>query len=459
MPTIHGGKVLAQALSRAAVHHIFAVEDAPLHAALTATGFDITALPSTKAVIGATAGQAQATGTLSVGIIEDTDDSMRDIAQSLSAPMLHLFSGSGIERTDQIPEVMARAVRRATSGVMGPVFVEVSATLETSRVEADHLVWPGSGRLTLAPAGAPEQIEIAAGVMSVAQQPVVMVGAQWRTSPRRDALDDLLDAYDLPCFGPGGRGRRRFALSRGRALAQADVVVLFGANIGADEILAEDAYVIQVDRDPEVIGLPHSVDQGFHADVGVVMGQLAEAGQRRDDGWLMQLRALEDAARERIRSPFHSAVAAGLPRDVILINDLGADDLLEAMAPLRSGEQMLRTTAPGLAAGMAAGVMTVHRERPIVVAYSADRFHWDADVFQHCMRAGMRLVAVIRGSGDRKRGQRWVEAVGDCGILVEDPIELPPVMRSVLARASGGLIYVNIDSRAGLTVPVNNGSG
>jgi acetolactate synthase-1/2/3 large subunit len=211
-----------------------------------------------------------------------------------------------VPETRRLQEYVQTAMRVATTGVPGPVFLEMPLDVLLLTCDASEVVSYDGYRTSAAPAGDPVYLDRAAELLASARRPVLVVGSQWRWSPRRQALVALLESVSIPTFVNGmARGALSpdhpclFTRCRKEALASADVVVVFGTpldfRLGYGEAIGE-AQLIQVDLDGGEIGRNRRVDIGIVGDTGHVLDALCERlADRSPDTqpWLAMVREFE----------------------------------------------------------------------------------------------------------------------------------------------------------------------
>src|SRR6185503_3030850 len=218
-----------------------------------------------------------------------------------------------VPETRRIAEYIDSAMRVAQSNVPGPVFLEMPLDLLMNMHDDADLPLTGAMAEPPRPAGDPRSIERAAAMLREASRPVFLIGSQLRFSPKRDAVKRAADAYGVPFYLNGmARGALPFehaglfSRSRKAALAQADVVFVFGTpfdfrldygrSIGS-------AKIVQVDLDGAELGRNRKVDVAIHGDSGLVLDQLLAAlPSKKAPEWLATVRADEDMRREKMRA-------------------------------------------------------------------------------------------------------------------------------------------------------------
>lgn len=401
-----------------------------------------------------------------------------------------------VPETRRIPDYMAMAFRKATTGVSGPVFLEMPLDILMNMENSDGIAMPEHYRTDHVAAGDPAAVQAAADLLSQAERPVAIVGTQWFFSPYRDAIHDFLAAYDLPCFLNGGaRGAltpddpRFFRLCRSKALARADVIAIFGTpwdfRLGYGQHLSPETKVVQVDLDPEIIGHNRGANVGLHADSGLTMSQLAQAGSRADSGWLDEVRELEQARYERMlpemkddSSPvkplrFSKELADALPRDSTVVCDGG--DIVGTAAKLvqswRPGHWMdpgpLGTL--GVGPGFAMAAKLARPDSPVCIIYGDGSFGLNGFEFEAMVRQGIPVVGVMGNDAawqqirrgqvelfsperapatklDYTRYDQVVQALGGHGEYVEDPADMRAAIDRAFASGKPALVNVKLGS-------------
>jgi len=399
-----------------------------------------------------------------------------------------------VPETGRLPDYMAMAFRKATTGVPGPVFLEMPLDVLMNMVDETSVNWPTDYRSAHAPGGDPAAIDQAASLLSKAERPVAIVGTQWFFSPYRDAIHDFLTAYDLPVFLNGGaRGAvgpddpRFFRLCRSKALAAADVVAVFGTpwdfRLGYGQSVGADTHVIQIDLDPDVIGHNRGAQVGLPADSGLVMKQLAEADSRVDGGWLDEVRALETARRETMDAEiasdavpvnpprFSAELAAAIPENATIVCDGG--DIVGTAAKLVNVHHPGHWMDPGplgtlgVGPGFAMAAKLARPDAPVFIIYGDGSFGLNGFEFEAMARQNIPVIGVMgndaawtqirRGQtgmfGDDRapatslaftRYDQVVTAMGGHGEHVQRPEDMRPAIDRALASGKPALVNVEI---------------
>ncbi len=105
-----------------------------------------------------------------------------------------------VPETRRLGEYVQTAFRVATTGVPGPVFLEMPLdTLIMGADENDVIRYDGY-RTEARIAGDPEMLDKAAEALAKAERPMLIVGSQWRWSKKHEALQNFLKVAPAPTF-------------------------------------------------------------------------------------------------------------------------------------------------------------------------------------------------------------------------------------------------------------------
>jgi acetolactate synthase I/II/III large subunit len=239
-----------------------------------------------------------------------------------------------IVRPDQTVDVLNTALKVATSGRPGPVFVQLPYDIQLADVEGEV---ENPGRRSAAPglrAGA-EQIDQVAQLIADAERPMLLVGGGVnRSAGARAALPALADALQIPVvttlpakgalaethplsLGPVGRSG---TVAAARATREADLVIGVGARFSDNHTSnwrkgmiydVPNTKIVQVDIDPFEIGRNYAVELGIVSDAASFLGDLGASVQRRGGAgdhaaWVARTRTFLDEWREEIQPVIHA---------------------------------------------------------------------------------------------------------------------------------------------------------
>lgn len=324
MPKIHGGQIVARALTREGVDTIFTLtgghivpildgcadegirivdvrhEQTAAHAAEAYTRLTgklgvavVTAGPGvTGTVTGVATAHTSSTPMLVIGGRHMLRQELKGGLQEMDHPPLFRTITSWAAtapRVDRIAEYVATAARHAFSGRGGPVFLDIPMDVQLDMVEETAAGYPESYR---APSGAgadSSTLDSMVGALRGAERVMIFAGAG---SPPggNNQLERLAELLQAPTF-VNSRSRGSLphlhpllgSYSRSQAMAEAEVVLSLGVDwdfrTGYGDKVGSDAIVIHVDADSAKVGWNRPAQIGVVADPMVVVGQLVERGE------------------------------------------------------------------------------------------------------------------------------------------------------------------------------------
>lgn len=330
MPRKDGGKAIAEVLKAEGVTHVFSLpggEILPIYDALVEEGIQIITTRHEQAAGNAADGWARVTRTPGVCLLPMGPgfiNAIPAIAQAyyMGSPVVAIAASTphalidmdAYEEIEGIPlvssitkwakrcvfphrigEYVQKAFRAALTGRMAPVFLEIPKDLIATSFESDKpLVRPVQYRPTGRVYGEPSLIKRAVKLIANAKQPVIIAGSGLYWSQADKELMKFAEFFSIPVaceYLAVGSIPQNHPLSIGNAIAnpftkQADVLLVVGAKI--DEFLgfgrdpaffAEDAKVIHIDIDPEVIGKNRPVQIGIVGDARAVLTQMIQTAK------------------------------------------------------------------------------------------------------------------------------------------------------------------------------------
>ena len=345
MAFVHGGRLVAQALKRHGITHLFtlcgghiqAIYDGCLDedirvvdvrheqtAGHAADGYAritgrpgvcaVTAGPGVTDVVTAVA-NAQRAGVPIVVIGGAGPRALSDMGslQDMDAvTLMRPITKWSVQVPDiaRIVEYVDAAFRVAASGVPGPVFLEMPLDLflnmadDTAPAATSPLASPPR------PGADPAALADAEAILSRSERPAFLVGSQIRWSPRRNALGGFAEDIGAPFYLNGmARGgipyahATRMSRSRRFALARTDAAFVFGTpfdfrvDYGRTGTWNADAKIVQIDLDGAELGRNRSVNVALQADSGIVLERLAAFARTKKldfAEWLAEVRADEE---------------------------------------------------------------------------------------------------------------------------------------------------------------------
>ena len=537
----HGGRLVARALKREGVTHLFTLcggHIMPLYEGCIDEGIRVVDVRHEQAAVMAADGTSRVTRNPGVAAVTAGPGVMNGVtgianARAADSPIVVLGGQSDFARMGQgalqegpqvpvvaplckwaascydaklLPEHVHTAFREAASPRMGPAFLEVPWDVLFSEAEGPRR--PAGARRVPYEARADEaSLRRAADLLAQAQRPVVVAGAGVWWSHGEDALRAFAESYQAPFYlsalarGMLPRGHARFLVhSRGKALAQADVVLdlatPFDFRMGFGEGLGPDAKVVQVDATPAVIGR-NPVEAGLVGNVASVLRDLHALLKARPQpdraAWLAELRAHDerkaaDARRDAQAdgAPMHALrflreVNDALDEDTLVVGDGGNIVALagKALEVDRPGHWLdpgpYGTLGGGLPFGMAAKL--ARPAKKVLVLSGDGAFGLNGFEVESCARQGIPVVTVVANDGawnqirdpqlafygearavataldPNARYDLFAQAMGAHGEHVTDAKEVGPALERAFASGKAAVLNVPIDRAT------NKGSG
>jgi thiamine pyrophosphate-dependent acetolactate synthase large subunit-like protein len=433
----------------------------------------------------------------------DTDATVRDHLQDVSQRDVVLATGAGFEQVRSpatIAADLATAVRRALVE-RRPIVLNVPVEFQWREVEYVPVRRAPHSPQAIAPD--PAALDEAAGLLAVANRPIVLAGQGAATAEARAALIGLAKRIGAP-LATTLRGRDLFrgephdlgicgTLSDEVALdciTQADTVVAFGASLNgwttAEGSVLAGKKVVHVDLDPSALRRFADIDVGVVGDVvpvveafvamldeagiaptGFASPQLADRLAARDGSGYTDLGTEHTVD---IRTALRR-VDAAFPAERTVVTDAGRF-LRHAFAHVHVPTPLafvntVNFGSIGLGMGNAIGAHIGAPERPVLLVMGDGGFMLGGMAeFNSAVRHGVDLVVVVIDDGaygaehvqfrDKRMDPAistfdWPElsavatALGGRGIAVRNLAELDAALESVQERDRPVLIDVKVD--------------
>lgn len=318
-----------------------------------------------------------------------------------------------INRVEDIPTAVRRAVQTALTPPTGPVFLSLPVDVQSEASERLDLSPPVlPNRRVRPPLAALQQ---AAALLASARNPVILAGSRVTEADACDELVRVAEHLGAPVIAESGttHGRLPFPADHPLAalglplwspeirdrLAEHDVALVVGMDLLRQYIYHEPARAIpeslrlvHLDEDPWQIGKNYPVEIGLIGDTkaglaelaGLIVGQQSEADQREAQQRCARydhqhasartqlLREIESQQPVRPLTPltFMGAVARALPTNVAVVEEAvtTTNTTLERLGALQntSGYFGHRGWALGWGLGCALGVKLAWPDRPVL---------------------------------------------------------------------------------------------
>jgi len=357
-----------------------------------------------------------------------------------------------VDEARRLAEYVSIAFRKATTGVPGPVFIEVPLDVLMEFVDADQVPLPSNYRTHARPAPDPKYLDQAIEMLQNAQRPVCVVGSQirWSRHPQ-ETLDAFVEATGIPTYVNGmARGlmnpqsphfRNR---SRRDALKQTDLLLLLGTpfdfRLGYGQsqpiqpgtqsgqagtlmlrmtqpVIHPDAKIIQVDLDGDEVGRnrTNGVDVGLIGDSGLVLDAITKAMTSTQpaqwEDWQNTVQEAEEKKWGKMRAEMANdsdppnplrvcnAVNHFLRPGDIVVGD-GGDFVATAAYVLKPhGLGTWMDPGPlgtlGVGPGYAMAAQLAHPDRRVIIMYGDGSFGLNGMEFEAMARQNIPVVGVV----------------------------------------------------------------
>ena len=352
MSKVDGGDLVARALRREGIEHIFTLSGDQTQAIFDACIDEAIRLIDTRheqAAVHMADGWARTTGRPGVAVVTagpgvvDAVPGMAVAFQSASPVVLiggrtrlsefEMGFGQDFDQlplmrpitkwaatcyeTKRIPEYLSMAFRHACSGRPGPVYLDIPNDILETEIDEEEVSFPTGYRTQARAQAEPSLVRQAVGLLMSAKHPLVIAGSGVWWSQAATELKEFIEAAQLPlilrqmargcvaedhplCLGP--------ALAAGRP---ADVILVVGTRInrwlgyGRPPLFADNARWLQIDIEGSEIGRNRHIEVGMVGDAAVVLRQMTEEvrqrfGTRRESAWAAECRGYTLGRRQRL---------------------------------------------------------------------------------------------------------------------------------------------------------------
>lgn len=411
-----------------------------------------------------------------------------------------------IGRIEDIGRGVARAIRTATSGRPGGVYLDIPGDILGQALEASvaaDTIWrvvdPAPRQLP-----APEAVDRAADVLRRARRPLVVLGKGAAYARADGQIRKFVEATGIP-FLPTSMAKgllpdshpQSAAAARSLAVARADAVLLVGARLnwllghGESPQWSADAKFVQVDIAASEFDSNRPIVAPLVGDIGSVMSALCDAvaahpiavpGEWSDE--LADRKARNDAKmRRRLAEDPHpmrfynalGAIRAVLQDnpDVYVVNEgANALDLARNVIDMEVPRHRLDTGTWGvMGIGMGYAIAAaVETGNPVVAIEGDSAFGFSGMEIETICRYRLPVTVVILNNGGvyrgdeattgddpaptvlnaRARHELIAEAFGGKGYHVTTPSELRAALTEAIASNGPSIIDCELDPTAGV---------
>lgn len=410
-----------------------------------------------------------------------------------------------VTHPERIPDLLATAVRKATTGRCGAVLLELPIDVLHTPVRQDRVTQPVSVSTRPRPAPSPDEVTAALAILQQAQRPVIICGGEARFAHSQDALRAFAERAGIPVFCNGRAfgmlpadhplyGHELGNLATLQATgAEPDAVLILGAKAGMflggrkTVILPADAKLIQVLSDASEIGRIRQIDVGIAGDCNAALQALLAASETLSwpdwRAWAAQATAAKDAMQrhfpqEKLDNGLHPffvarTVVEFMGPDATYVVDGGEASVWAANAIRVNGPgQFLQTGylgSLGTGMGMAIGAQLARPDRPLVQIAGDGSIGFHLQELDTMVRRRLPIVTVVLNNavwGMSLHGQqmlfgeayssisklsadtsyaRIAEGFGCYAETVTAPEELVPALQRAIASGRTALLDVRTD--------------
>jgi acetolactate synthase-1/2/3 large subunit len=345
-----------------------------------------------------------------------------------------------ITHAHRIPDLVAQALRVATTGRPGPVFLEIPADVLFKRIDESEAVFPQRIKPGASPAPPPAAVEQAIEWLAAAERPAIMAGGGAWFSGAEAELVKFAEQTGIPVFGNSkargmvpddhplaGRSFMNLGALTQMGVGRPDVLLILGARLGlftggrSEMIIPNNARLIQVDIEGQEIGRNRDVELGIMADAGETLRALNAAARRRPwpdrSAWQETVRQVRgfgsimfaDALTKQ-EAPIHPyrlahAIATTVQRDAIIVADGGETSFwMDMAAGIYCGGHWLSHGYLGcLGVGMpfAIAAKVAHPNRQVVCIIGDGSVGLNFAEFDTMVRHKLDIVTVVNND------QQW----------------------------------------------------
>lgn len=398
----------------------------------------------------------------------------------------------------RVPDMVATAIRQATTGKPGPVYLDMPGDVLYREVDESVVEYPvGCDSLLPARVSDLQSVRAAISLLSKVERPIVVSGSGAIWSGAGSSLREFVELAGIPFFTtPQGRGivpddhPLCFLGARNQAFREADCIIALGTRMNyinshfLPPRFSASATLIQVNIDPTEIGLSRRCDVGIVGDARTVLQQIVDEGRvqfdpRRYQDWVHELRRINETKsaeqEQKMRSdrlPIHplrlcKEVRDFLDRDAYLVVD--GQEILnfgrQSIPTFESGHRLNSGTWGTMGVGVpyALGVKLAHPDKQVLALVGDGSFGLNAMELDTAVRHQINIVCVISLNGGwtsdpegvkpgrdlgYTRYDTMAEALGCHGEYVEAPHDIRPALQRAFASRKPAVINVKTDALA-----------
>ena len=536
MAQIDGGRLFAKALKKEGVEYVFTLNGGHiynLYEGCVDEGIKVIDFRHEQVAAHAAEGWAKVTGKPGVAIVTagpGVTDAVTGIANAFQAPspMILIGGNAGItdhlrgglqdfdsatflkpvtkfseqvKRVERIPEYVSIAFRHATSGVPGPVYLEIPIDIVGGVAEEEDVKYPGSYRTQAKAFGDPEYVKQVVDILHSTERPMVLAGSDIWWNDASEELREFVEMIDSPVFlNAMGRGSipsdhtNLGSLGRRYGLVKSDTVILIGTPVdfrlgyGADSMFPQSPRLIEIMMDGSKIGQNRDIDVGVVGDSKAVLRQImdelrATGYKSPGKGWVEEvitedqaLKAADEGMLNSDQTPIHpmrlmKELRDILDRDATVIGDGG--DIVTFAARVLNINEPGHWLDPGqfgclgAGSGFAAAAQLARPGKQVCIVYGDGGFGLTGFDVESYVRFNLPIVSIVGNNGAWnqttqgvvRRGMRGIgtylsqetdyakimDGMGGYGERVTDPEEIRPALERAFNSGKPALLDVVTD--------------
>ena len=536
MAQIDGGRLFAKALKKEGVEYVFTLNGGHiynLYEGCVDEGIKVIDFRHEQVAAHAAEGWAKVTGKPGVAIVTagpGVTDAVTGIANAFQAPspMILIGGNAGItdhlrgglqdfdsatflkpvtkfseqvKRVERIPEYVSIAFRHATSGVPGPVYLEIPIDIVGGVAEEEDVKYPGSYRTQAKAFGDPEYVKQVVDILHTTERPMVLAGSDVWWNDASEELQEFVEMIDSPVFlNAMGRGSipsdhpNLGSLGRRYGLVKSDTVILIGTPVdfrlgyGADSMFPQSPRLIEIMIDGSKVGQNRDIDVGVVGDSKAVLRQImdelrATGYKSPGKGWVEEvitedqaLKAADEGMLNSDQSPIHpmrlmKELRDILDRDATVIGDGG--DIVTFAARVLNINEPGHWLDPGqfgclgAGSGFAAAAQLARPGKQVCIVYGDGGFGLTGFDVESYVRFNLPIVSIVGNNGAWnqttqgvvRRGMRGIgtylsqetnyakimDGMGGYGERVTDPEEIRPALERAFNSGKPALLDVVTD--------------
>lgn len=457
MAQVHGGRLVAQALRRHGVQHVFTHPGSHIQAIYDGCldeGIAVVDTRHEQTAGHAAEGVARMTGRAGVALVSAGPGATNVVtaianARRAGLPLVciggtapqelsHMGSFQDFDASylfapitkwsarcttpSRLIEYVDSAFNRAQAGAPGPVYLEVP--LDVLMAFADDETPRTAPQVAPRPGPSEQQLVALGEMLRRAGKPVVLVGSQLGLSPASTVLERFCDRVEVPIYLNGmARGALPvghsclFTHTRKQALGQADLIVLCGTEFdfrveyGSADVWNPKATVVHVNLEAETLGHNRAVDLAIQSDSGLLFeGILRVVPKKSCPEWMSSLRELEAQAAAAFETELGNSEGLTAQKVCLEVSKrLGGRDAVitdggefgsVARRSISVGWPQRWLDAgplgtPGVGPGFAMAAALSEPEGRAVLLSGDGAFGFHAMDFEAIVRHGLRVVTII----------------------------------------------------------------